>query len=367
GYVTALRGTDSTVLWRVYFDQTIFSSPALADLDGNGEKEVIVGSGCYFSPATKGHWVKILNVHTGQVIRTLNADGCMSSSPAVADLDGNGKLDIVVGVSGSFNSPAGPGRLEAWQYDNPTPKWKVAPSSALNGGNTGDVGLMSPVVADIDGNGSLEVLFASTAGGEVTVFRGSDGVQLSCNNCGNAPTQTLYAWAALGSTPAVGDMDGDGDLEVAIGGTHFNRQDSGFLYVWTNLSGFSAAGNQPHFSTPWPMFRQNPLHTGIFAVPELRSASTSLTLLTVKDGPARTYSVDLTDAAEGAIDWTATKDQSWITLGNASGTTPDALEITIDPAGENLGTQTGTVTIDSAFGSVTLNVSLIVVDQVYDV
>jgi hypothetical protein len=365
GYVTALKGTDSTVIWRQYFDQVIYSSPALADLDGDGVKEVIVGSGCYFSPATKGHWLKILDIRDGHTIRTLNANGCFTSSPALADLDGNGKLDIVAAVDGSFNNPQTPGLVEAWQYDNPTPKWMRAPAAAIDGANMKEFGLflLSPVIADIDGNGSLEVLIASNIG-NVTVLRGTDGTQLSCGNCGSAPTQTLNTWFPVASTPAVGDIDGDGDLEVVIGGSHIDKQDRGLLYVWTNISGLSSPGSAPHYSAPWPMFRHDPLHTGVLLQPKLRPSATSLALMVQRGDPAQTISVALKDDAGGAIDWSATKDQPWISLNATNGTTPDTLNITIDPGNMGLGTYTGAVSLSSSVNSPKIDVTLIVVDQI---
>ncbi len=61
--MTAFRGTDCGFNpvtqkceweWRNFYDQAIWSSPVVVDLDGNGVKEVVVGSGCYFSPETRG-------------------------------------------------------------------------------------------------------------------------------------------------------------------------------------------------------------------------------------------------------------------------------------------------------------------------
>jgi hypothetical protein len=143
-----------------------------------------------------------------------------------------------------------------------------------------------------------------------------------------------------------------------------------YLYVWTNFAGLlgSPAGAQPKYSTPWPMFRgSDPRHTGIFAIPELRPSASGAALMVEPGGSARTFTLDLSDAAGGAIDWSATKNQSWISLSNTSGTTPDTLKITIDPSGKNLGTYTGAVSFSSSFGSPKIDVTLFVVDKVYDV
>jgi hypothetical protein len=359
------------LLKSINFDQVLYSSPAISDLDGDGVKEVIIGSGCYFSPSVLGHWIKILDSRTLNVIRTLNASGCVTSSPAIADLDGNGKLDIVAVVDGTFNNPKTPGVVQTWQYDNPNPKWTRAPSSALNGANQQDFGLyisISPVVADIDGNGSMEVLIG-TVTGEVPVFRGSDGAQLTCANCGGAPTKTLYTWFPVASTPAIGDLDNDGDLEVAIGGSHFYKQDRGMLYVWTNFVGLlgSPAGSAPPYSAPWPMFRGSPAHTGVYNPPALRASTAELSLLVEQGASARTLRVELKDVAEGAIDWTASKDQSWISLSDASGTTPDTLNVTINPSNLALGVHTGSIAFDSSFGQPEIDVTVRVVDEVFTV
>jgi hypothetical protein len=365
GYVTALRGTDSTVLWRVYYNQTIWSSPAVVDLDGDGIKEVVVGSGCFFAPNVNGHWIKILDIRNGSEIRQLNAAGCISSAPAIGDIDGDGKLEIVATVNGARNNPATPGVVQAWEYTNPTPKWTIDPRNANANANDGNLDVGSPAIADIDGNGSLEVLVSNFT--DVAILRGDNGAQLTCRNCGQAATKSLFTFYTLQGTPAVGDIDADGDLEVVVGGG--NRQGltgPGYLYVWTNFAGQlgSPSGSLPHYSAPWPMFHANPAHTGLYNPPALRASTAEIVVLVEPGASARTIRIELKDTAEGAIDWTASKNQSWISLSDTSGTTPDALNVTIDPSGKGLGTYTGSVSLSSSFGSPEIDITLRVVDEV---
>jgi hypothetical protein len=373
GYVTALRGTDSTILWRNYYNQVIWSSPVISDLDGDGAREVIVGAGCFdgFNPAVNGHWVKILRIDNGQEIRTLNASGCVASVPAVADLDGDSKLDIVVGVDGRHNSPATPGRVQAWSYDNPTPQWTATPGEAIGGGNDPDLGnLKSPVIADVDGNGSLEVLIANNS--NIVIFNGATGAQLTCNNCNNGPQKTLMAWYPVHSTPAVGDLDGNGKLEVVAGGSHLYSPGGsgarGFLYVWTNITGLgSPAGSAPPNSAPWPMFHGGPTHTGVAITPALRPSATGISQIVQQGASARTVHISIADAADGAINWTATDNQSWISLGDSNGTTPVTLDVTINPSALALGTHTGKISLNSSFGDPEIDVTVRVVDEVFTV
>jgi outer membrane protein assembly factor BamB len=360
------------LLKSINFDMVLYSSPAIADLDGDGVTEVIIGSGCYapFNAAVNGHWVKILDGRTLGVIRTLNANGCVTSSPTIADLEGDGMLDIVAAVDGYHNNPQTDGLVQAWEYDQPSPKWSVAPRSAINGSNMKEFGLFlnSPVVADIDGNGSLEVLIASNVG-EVTVLRGTNGQQLTCNNCGNAPTITLSTWYPVASTPAVGDIDGDNDLEVVIGGSHIDRMDRGLLYVWTNFAGQlgSAPGSLAPYSAPWPMFRLNPAHTGLFLSPALRTSMTEIALLVEPGASAQTFAVELKDITGGAINWTASENRPWISLGDTSGTTPDTLNVTVNPSSLPLGLHTGSVSLNTSLNDPTIDVMVRVVNQVYTV
>jgi hypothetical protein len=264
--------------------QVIHSAPARGDVlpDPPGD-ELVVGSGCFLeggSADKAGPWVQILGPADGAVLQTLDVPPggtCIQSSPALGDIDDDGKLEIVV-TMGSDEDMGGDslGRIVAWDPEKPTPKWSTVPyspheppsSPAGNDEFGGD--LQSPVIADIDGNGSLEVLAANFW--SVHVLAGADGTPLSCqdNTCGKQTS--LFAWGTLKSMPAVADADNDGDLEVFIGGMHIwspgggglPPAGAGMLYAWTDFAGVigSKSGSHPPYSAPWPMFHSNPVLTG---------------------------------------------------------------------------------------------------------
>jgi hypothetical protein len=346
------------------FDQVLYSSPTITDLNNDGVKEIIIGSGCFFSPASLGHWIRILDSRDLTVIRTLNAAGCVTSSPAVGDIDSDGKLEIVASVNGYH--VGGPGRVQAWEYDNPTPKWTIDPRDSFNNNDQFIDDIQSPVLADLDGNGSLEVIVANIA--DVVVLRGSNGQQLTCRGCVAGPGKAMFTLHTVKSTPAIGDIDNDGDLEVVIGGGGKNGVGA-YLYAWTNFAGQlgSTAGTLADYSAPWPMFRGTPTHTGVFIPPALRASTAELVLFVESGAGDRILPVELKDAAEGAIDWTASKDKDWISLSDTSGKTPDTINVTIDPSGLALGSHSGSISFDSSFGKPTIDVTVRVVDEIFTV
>src|SRR5262249_36708691 len=186
---------------------------------------------------------------------------------------------------------AGASQVGAWSSETGAQEWTFVPREAngsLNAGNRNDPNgddIQSPVIGDLDGNGSLEVVVANQW--TVHVIRGDNGQPLTCqfSGCPSSPQLSLWAWSTVKSTPAIGDLDGHGKLEAVIGGSHLYGPSgagvNGLLYVWPNLAAAglgSPATNQPHYAAPWPMFRGNPQRTGLLAHPSLSASSTNLSV-----------------------------------------------------------------------------------------
>jgi len=85
----SLYAFEPEVLWKFQTGSYIYSSPAVADIDGDGKLEIVFGS--------RDDRLYAINGEDGTELWKFQTGYDIYSSPAVADIDGDGKLEIVFG------------------------------------------------------------------------------------------------------------------------------------------------------------------------------------------------------------------------------------------------------------------------------
>ncbi len=180
--VCALDGSTGMTMWcnsNLYgaMDPYGYNYPAIADMDGDGQAEVTMGSvilnGANGSQRGRGSYGIGAAVYYG-------TSGTYGSMSVPIDLDGDGLLELVTGNA-------------AYNIDG-SPKW-------TNGGKDGIV-----AVADFDGDGFGEIV--RTSGNTVTGLE-TDGSTVWEND------YSTGGYIAIGS-PAVDDLDGDGVPDIVF-------------------------------------------------------------------------------------------------------------------------------------------------------
>ncbi|MEM2388560.1 MAG: PQQ-binding-like beta-propeller repeat protein, partial [Candidatus Thermoplasmatota archaeon] len=213
------------------------SSPAIANLSGDRKLEIVCGSDeiTNFYPelnaTARGIW-RCFN-YNGSVLWALDTKTDESrSSPAIADLDGDGKLDVVGGTTSGW-------LLEVINY-NGTFKWTF-PHVTTNATGGNYVWHSSPAIGELNESvGGLEIVIGNNPFNNLWCFDGdnSDGIDegftLPLNGDGTSPYfpgypnhigyegidwDVLWVFNTSGniiSTPAIGDVDNDGKNEVVF-------------------------------------------------------------------------------------------------------------------------------------------------------
>lgn len=254
--VWALNG-DSTLVegWPQYANDWVDSSPALGDIDDDGELEVIVGTGRdgISQGDTGGHYVYAWNTDGTSVAGWPRPTGAnMASSPALADLDEDGVLDVIIGCGAEEASDCH--NLYAWHGDGSNvPGFPMQPVDVNPWAHKPRRMPFPPVVADIDGDNHLEILLT---------MAGSNGVSV-VNHDGMMSTdysRVQDEYFGMLAPPLVADVDNDGLLETVGAGA--GSEGEAAIYIWDEVASASAA-------RPWPMFHRDSRRSGLYPLDQI--------------------------------------------------------------------------------------------------
>jgi uncharacterized protein (DUF2141 family) len=181
-------------------------APAFGDLDGDGDLDMLVGTwnrgvALYLNQGTRVQPEFILEDTT--LVRLTRGS---NSTPALTDVDGDGDLDLFIGESsGELNFYRNVGTPEAPSFDLVSDRFGEI-----------DAGRRSfPAFADVDGDGDEDLLLGREEGGVLLYWRAGSATDADPLF---VPDSTFTLPLPRYSTPSVVDIDGDGDLDVFSGG-----------------------------------------------------------------------------------------------------------------------------------------------------
>jgi FG-GAP-like repeat/FG-GAP repeat len=224
------------------FDQVIWSSPVVGDINGDGRPEIVFGTGTFYAGAA--HRVYAVECDgTDAPGWPVAIDGQVTNAPALGDLDGDGKVDVVVTTDSS--GPSGQSRVYAIN-GNGAIQWFTAPKE-FNGLN---MSLGAPVIADVLGDGHFEVLFAENS--EVVVLSNT-GAQLTDGT--NTRLGNFPSFLSDGTVTGVAvEVDGANAVIVSYSGTPFPA------FTNTRVDAFNP--KTAPVAPPWGMFHRDPASQG---------------------------------------------------------------------------------------------------------
>jgi PQQ enzyme repeat len=210
------------------------SSPAVGQFLSGGAVGIAIGDGDYYSGASDTDKIFAMNTSCG-IAWSDTLNGETSDSPALADVLGNGQLQVVEGTSA--------GTIYVLDGTNGNVLWSASTSGAVDG---------SPVTADLTGGGYQDVIVPTISG--IDIFDGRSGALVA----------TLGSGDGFQSSPLVTD-DPDGNIGITGAGYTYSG-DQGIILHW-EVGDTSASGSKVYEQGAWPEFHHDPQLTGDAGTP----------------------------------------------------------------------------------------------------
>ena len=239
------------------------SSPAVGQFLGGGAVGIVIGDGSFYSGASDSNKVFAINTSCG-LAWSDQLNGVTADSPALANVTGNGQLDVVEGTAANT--------IYVLNGTNGAAIWSAATTGQVIG---------SPVTADLTGGGYQDVIVPTTDG--IDIFDGKSGTEVA----------TLGTNYGFQSSPLVtNDPDGHigitGAGYVSVGGSA-----TGYIGHW-EIDNTGGSGSSVNEAGAWPQFHHDAQLTGDAGTPQP-------TLQVPCDAPAGGPNGYLLSASDGGV------------------------------------------------------------------
>ena len=237
-------GTPTQVLWPASPDESLSvgenAAPALADLDDDGDLDLLVGH----VGSTLYHFQNTGTLTNPVWMQRTDSYGGVSEpghglQPSFVDLDGDDDPDLLIGRHGDL----------VWYRNNGPPNaptWTRVTDGYMGFGGSSAV---SPASGDWDGDGNND-LVTGEHWGVLRFFRNDGSTMLTTSGPPTWTEQDLILPFDLAgdSAPALADWDDDGDMDLLLGQAH------GQVHQYTNGGSAAAPDWRPDdvlLTLPW--------------------------------------------------------------------------------------------------------------------
>jgi len=250
--------SNGEMIWRFPLESFIVSCPVLGNFDSDDFLEIVV--------CTRNGYVYLLD-DDGKKLWEFKTGGIWLSSPAVGDIDEDGRLEIVIGSLDNYLYVINDDGTLLWKFctngdtrnpilgdvDNDeeleiivgTMNFTYTNLYVLNGKDgtllwnftTGGSIPFSPLLADMNDDGFLDVIVYSMGGGGIKSFNRLHDEILVLDGR-NGSVLLNISFEDVVSTPVLADLDGDKKLEMVLCTENYVYALDGFIGIFSSWNQF---------------------------------------------------------------------------------------------------------------------------------